>query len=149
MSSIENRNIKRNIRAISPALKRFAIAAKTLDEDELKHAGSPSIRYKRPPGLIYFIRAKDAIKIGFTMNVTKRLAELQSANHEDLELLAAFGGGVADEQYIHQIFSALRLRGEWFRSDPAITDYIEWRMGRKRMRGRPPTSRPQEPEVRP
>jgi hypothetical protein len=135
MSDIENGKINRRVCAVSPINK-------TPKTDDLPPEGSPNFRYKRPPGLIYFIRAGETVKIGYTMNVAKRMAGLQSCNPETLELLAAFHGGQADERSVHRIFASLHLRGEWFRYDKAVIEYIDWRMGRKRMRGRLPTSRP-------
>lgn len=76
---------------------------------------------KKPPGvkygLIYFIRSAGFIKIGFTMDLTKRLR----AYPPDAELLAAYEGSSKDERVEHSRFcDDLAERREWFRESRAL-----------------------------
>lgn len=75
-------------------------------------------------GYVYFVRAGDAIKIGFSTNSKTRLASLQTSNSEQLELLAMMRGTQSDERDLHQQFCHLNLRGEWFRVDEELLDFI-------------------------
>jgi hypothetical protein len=78
-----------------------------------------------PAGITYFIRAGDSIKIGFASNLKRRLGGLQSSHHEPLEVLAAVSAADVDEYLTHQRFAHLRIRGEWFRSEPDLLSYID------------------------
>ena len=75
---------------------------------------------------IYFIQAGDngPIKIGVTNNVRKRLSILQTFSPQKLKLLAIIEGSYDKERLIHQIFSKLRVRGEWFKPEPDLLEYI-------------------------
>lgn len=59
--------------------------------------------------VVYYLRRADLVKIGTTVNLRRRLAEI---DHD--ELLAAEAGGVELERQRHEQFSHLRRRGEWF-----------------------------------
>ena len=78
-------------------------------------------------GYIYFIGAKDKIKIGYTKNsIEKRLKQLQTGNDETLVLLGYIRGGLDEEKMLHKQFSNYRIRknGEWFEPSAEIIDYI-------------------------
>jgi hypothetical protein len=104
--------------------------------------------WQRLPGFVYFIRASNAIKIGVaavpngrTMGqaITKRFKQIQSANHECLELLGAitFQDGerptlLAEtrERELHARFeSSLRFKthtiaAEWFNSSDELLAFV-------------------------
>lgn len=82
-----------------------------------------------PAGYVYFIRNGEAIKIGFTDNIKRRLAGLQTSSHTTLELIGSVSAGALDELSIHARFAHLRIRGEWFRAEPDLMTFI------KRLRG--------------
>ena len=64
---------------------------------------------------IYFIQAESGpIKIGRALKPKVRLGELQTANHEDLKLIATVPGDAWAEAEYHRQFGEWRLRGEWF-----------------------------------
>ena len=69
--------------------------------------------------MIYFIKNKaDAvIKIGYSKNAKKRLANLQTANPHELVLLGTIQGGLEHEAALHERFARSMLQGEWFRGD--------------------------------
>lgn len=77
---------------------------------------------------IYFIQSGSSgpIKIGYsTSSVKDRLATLQTAHHEKLNLLATMEGARPLEQKIHSQFQSHRLEGEWFHPDPGILNFID------------------------
>jgi len=81
--------------------------------------------------MIYFIRSEGFVKIGHTTNRVKwRLKELQTGNPAKLELLGFVKGNRHDEYRLHELFGRLRHRGEWFRLDPELEDYIKAVSGR-------------------
>jgi hypothetical protein len=63
---------------------------------------------------VYFIQAAESryIKIGSARNPIKRLAALQTANWEELQLIGIDPAG-SERQY-HKRFARLRFKGEWF-----------------------------------
>lgn len=72
--------------------------------------------------MIYFIEAKDLglVKIGFAINVARRLSALQIGTPVNLALIDAVGGDWADEQRLHRALSHQWCRGEWFRRPAAM-----------------------------
>ncbi len=71
--------------------------------------------------VVYFIRANPSgnTKIGFVRGATaesvaNRLATLQVANFEELEVVVAVPGGHERERYFHSLLEESRVRGEWF-----------------------------------
>jgi len=72
-------------------------------------------------GHVYFISSvRGPIKIGFAANVQARLATLQTASPQPLQVLAAIAGTAQAERAIHRHFASLRLEGEWFQRDGRI-----------------------------
>ena len=78
--------------------------------------------------MIYAIRAvgTDYIKFGKAEDVTKRLRELQTGNHIELQVEACCEGGKDEECWIHwQLYQArLHHRGEWFKDGPKAQEII-------------------------
>lgn len=75
---------------------------------------------------IYFIRCKEAVKVGRTQNVNVRLQTLQIGNHQKLELLYQFPEELFKEDKIHKglIAKGKRIRNEWFIYDDYMKDLI-------------------------
>lgn len=74
-------------------------------------------------GYVYCIgeRGRDlGVKIGYSVNPTARVAELQTGNPRELVLLGAFQGTEADERDLHERYFGDNLVGEWFRPSPAL-----------------------------
>jgi predicted GIY-YIG superfamily endonuclease len=72
---------------------------------------------------VYFIRAGEhgAIKIGVAKNVKARLDQLQTGNHQDLQIIHVIEAkGEAHafnlEAELHNIYKHENIRGEWFKS---------------------------------
>ncbi len=76
--------------------------------------------------MVYFIRhgLKGAVKIGTSLNVIDRLKTLQCAHPDDLYLIGAMVGDEDVEKKLHRQFSHLRIRGEWFRAENELLEYI-------------------------
>src|SRR5262249_6006144 len=55
----------------------------------------------------------------------ERMAKLQTGTPLVLKLLAAVPGGATEEAELHQRFTALRERGEWFLAAPELLAFIE------------------------
>lgn len=78
-------------------------------------------------GGVYFVRSKDAVKIGYSRDWRKRLKGLQTSSPDHLTVLAVYFGTRDLERELHQKFSHLRLRanGEWFSHNEEIAAFIE------------------------
>jgi hypothetical protein len=76
---------------------------------------------------IYFVTC-DApdfpIKIGMAGDVTERLRDIRTSLPFEPILLASYPGTSKDERAIQKRFEALRIRGEWFRRENELLDYI-------------------------
>lgn len=75
---------------------------------------------------IYFMQETDsgAIKIGFSRNVGIRKNNMQTNNSSELKTLGLIEGSIADEMKIHQKFGHLRIRGEWYKPEAELLDFI-------------------------
>lgn len=73
---------------------------------------------------VYFAKAGDRIKIGWSRKVGVRIAQLQTGNPAPVQLLATVPGARALERQLHTRFAEHRVSGEWFRDDPDLVTYI-------------------------
>jgi len=88
----------------------------------------PSSRHVPVEGLngcVYFVRVPGFIKIGWTTDITARIAGMQTGSPHLIELLATRPGSIQDERDMHSRFAHLHFRGEWFHEHPLILTYIE------------------------
>lgn len=72
---------------------------------------------------VYFVQAgreDGPVKIGTCSNVEKRVANLQCAHYEELNVIRLFDGDARHERWFHNHFSDHRIRGEWFRFSPNL-----------------------------
>ncbi|MGL5795739.1 MAG: GIY-YIG nuclease family protein [Waterburya sp.] len=83
------------------------------------------------PCYVYFILNCDskAIKIGIAKNVKRRLASLQTSSCSELKLLGIIKAKSVDkakklEQSLHKNFDKLHIRGEWFKANMELLNYI-------------------------
>lgn len=75
-------------------------------------------------GNVYFVAADGAIKIGYSADVSKRMAQLQTGAACKLKLLAIYpGANRSIEKRLHEVFKEHRLEGEWFRDTRAIRKF--------------------------
>jgi len=93
---------------------------------EMKAAGYPAYNHPPPTSLVYFVRsgANGPIKIGVTLNLKRRLEMLQAGNHRALRCLLTIDGDGTAERAMHSRFEAQHIRGEWFRYDGELRDFI-------------------------
>ncbi len=77
--------------------------------------------------LVYFVQvgASGPVKIGIARDPAARLANLQTAHHETLEMRAITVGGAEQEVAYHRLFAEHRLRGEWFNPHANILAEID------------------------
>jgi hypothetical protein len=77
-------------------------------------------------GFVYFVErgCGGPIKIGWSQDVDRRLAELQTANAEILRVLGKVPGRMRDESKMHERFAYLRLEAEWFRNAREIHEFL-------------------------
>ena len=65
---------------------------------------------------VYFIQKDNDIKIGRSVNIERRIEELQIANSVDLRLLYSIENvDESFEEHIHSVCSRYHIRGEWFK----------------------------------
>src|SRR6266481_301165 len=103
--------------------------AQSRNEKAKKYVGTPGNSPFRKhlnqlSGLIYFFRSGELIKIGWSKEPASRLRELSTGN-PNLELVATMEGNRKSETELHRRFSHLRHKGEWFRFDDEIKDFIK------------------------
>ena len=71
-------------------------------------------------GHIYIITCKGSkrIKIGYSAEPDKRLAQLQTGSPYELSLFATWPGTVENERQAHEALASYRCGGEWFEIEP-------------------------------
>lgn len=76
---------------------------------------------------VYILQRSDTgqIKIGFSYDVSRRIAELETAGGSRLSPLVVFPGGKRDEQDLHRRFAGQRRLGEWFDPSPDLLAVVE------------------------
>lgn len=88
-------------------------------------AGGPN-RGKR--GYVYFMRigGKGPVKIGFTMDLYKRLQSHKTSNHAELKMIAVMHGTKKTEAAMHKKYVALLIPGkrEWFKMTEPLKSFI-------------------------
>lgn len=76
---------------------------------------------KRHEKVTYFVRSGQYVKVGYTINLTKRLSDLQMGSPHTLELL-----GVTDENEcdLHVKFAHYHFDREWFVLSDEIKEWV-------------------------
>lgn len=69
---------------------------------------------------VYVLRAGDTdiVKIGWAIDVARRLDSLQTGHYEVLRVIRIIVTEEAGEKWLHQRFVDQRIRAEWFRFHP-------------------------------
>lgn len=77
--------------------------------------------------MIYFARAGSdgPVKIGWSKNVTSRIAFIQPTMPIAINILRVIDAEPWVERWFHQRFSHLRLMGEWFTFDAAMLMLVQ------------------------
>jgi hypothetical protein len=73
---------------------------------------------------VYFIRCGNAVKIGISKDAHVRARAIQVAQSETVEVVHTCKGGRKLERYFHKLFASLRVRGEWFRYEGDLLDWL-------------------------
>jgi hypothetical protein len=73
---------------------------------------------------VYFIRCGEFVKIGKADDLIKRFKGLRTSMPHDLELLMSLPGSVPEERGFHDRFAAHRHRGEWFRLEGSLAEFL-------------------------
>lgn len=85
----------------------------------------PVERSKRQmASIVYFARMGPYVKIEHTINLKQRLSAIRTSAPEAVEAIYWCPGAQGEEKRYHRLFSAAHLRGEWFRLDGPITQYL-------------------------
>ena len=76
------------------------------------------------PAKTYLLLCPSArlVKIGKSINPTRRMLDLRTMNAAELEPLLVFK---VEEAWLHAKFADLRHHGEWFCCDARICDYLD------------------------
>jgi hypothetical protein len=124
------RDATRQAGICSQCTSLLAPTSKTLCERHLESSKQRTAKKRaslRHEPSIYFIRSghRGPIKIGWVeAGVTVRLWSMQVGNPEKLLLLGFMPGTRDDELALHRRFQRLHIRGEWFRADRELLDFI-------------------------
>ena len=78
-----------------------------------------------PDGYVYFLRAGNTVKIGFSTNLRSRLEKLRNGNSFPVFICKYVHGDRKTEAAFHKRFVEYRLRGEWFDLRGTLAKYLE------------------------
>lgn len=67
---------------------------------------------------------KNEVKIGYATDPIKRLAQLQTATTDRLDILLTFSGNIEVEKLLHNRLEKFRLGGEWFIANSVVLKTI-------------------------
>ena len=104
--------------------KRFVAHGDTSVVSARGRRPSKTSTYRKFAG-VYFFRCGEFIKIGYAADVKSRRNTAQSGNPQDLILLAIEPGDRGLETSLHEKFSHLSHRLEWFHPGEDLVAYIE------------------------
>lgn len=76
---------------------------------------------------VYFVRVKgtEKVKIGYSVSINKRMSGLATGHPDELELIATVSGGNDAESRLHRRFAQYRIRGEWYRLEGKLAEYVK------------------------
>lgn len=93
--------------------------------DVAERAAQERSKYEDAGVVVYFLAAgEDAVKIGTSRGLPKRLHSLASGSHLELRLLGTIPGDASVEKMLHGRFRHLHIRREWFRAAPELLAFI-------------------------
>ena len=73
---------------------------------------------------VYFMGCERFVKIGMAADPRRRMQDHQISVPFKLKMLAIIEGGMEEENKLHAQFKHLHERGEWFRLEGDLADYI-------------------------
>jgi hypothetical protein len=81
-------------------------------------------RAKTIGAVVYFVAVANKIKIGFALDLARRLPELQMGCPDHYTIIGVMPGSQATEKALHARFIKSHYRGEWFIFTKEISDFI-------------------------
>lgn len=80
---------------------------------------------------VYFIVCieQNTVKIGSSKNPKARMAQLQTSHASPLSLAFTTPGGQEEERRLHDKYKAHRLKGEWFRLEGELLQFVQSKIG--------------------
>ena len=91
--------------------------------------GSQEVEVVKPKlvSIIYFVQGQSTglIKIGLTTNLSARFSDLQVGSPDVLRVIGIHRGTIKSELMLHKLFANHRVRGEWFRPDESILNFVK------------------------
>ncbi len=78
-----------------------------------------------PQGYVYFFKAGNHVKIGFSINPKDRMHSIQTGSPVRGIMVKFVPGTARTEQSFHKRFAEYRLKGEWFDLRGTLTKYLE------------------------
>lgn len=82
----------------------------------------------RKIGWVYFARAGDSLKIGYSADPEARVKQLQTGCPMEIALAGKIFGSEESEALWHRTFAKYRTTGEWFKADPELLAVVELAM---------------------
>jgi hypothetical protein len=80
---------------------------------------------RQKQGYVYFLRAGNTVKIGFSTNLRQRQEKLRNGNSFPVFICKYVKGCRSVERSFHKRFAEYRLRGEWFDLRGSLAKYLE------------------------
>lgn len=74
---------------------------------------------------VYVVGFDQYVKIGWSESLADRLRNLQLALPVKIKVYASFTCAKVNERILHQRFRKYRTRGEWFRHEGEVADWIK------------------------
>lgn len=81
--------------------------------------------FRKGPSYVYFIRALDAVKVGFSQIPDERLKHLQAKVPTRLVMLGYVRGGYNEERRLKGAFAGMKLYGEWYAFDGFVRELVQ------------------------
>lgn len=75
--------------------------------------------------MIYFIKANDRVKIGYTLDPSKRIPSIQTSSPYKLEVLLIIDGTIELERELHKNFQEYKIAGEWFEYGERMESFVK------------------------
>ena len=87
-------------------------------------AWRPEVPVRPTKGVIYFLRLGEHIKIGFTLDLEKRIFSLKTGSPVTGELIGTLRGSREIDRFVRWLFRAVHVRGDWFQQAPELLTFI-------------------------
>lgn len=127
MSIIQHETEPAARRALADPDWMWTAAEALCEVERASRQPAPGQAKTKSMGLVYAIgdNGADEVKIGWTSkSAATRLRQLEKASGRSLVLLGSIRGTRQDESALHEAFAGARIRGEWFRRSPAVSEWI-------------------------